>query len=116
MRKSQKITGILNEIQAIKFENENGGAYAYVKFLASTRLLIQALKPFKQFEKQIESIEAINWLFNEYLAVRFTNSQKVIFENKQLEMNEIFNSIQDGLKVQQLVNEESFIKHYAAAA
>lgn len=116
MRKSQKITGIINEIQNIRFDNENGGAYAYIKFLASTRTLLQALKPYKVFEKQIERVEGINWLFNEYLGVKFTNAQKVIFENKQLEITEIFADIKENLNVHELVNEESFIKHYAVAA
>ncbi len=116
MTKSQKIKSIIDGIQNISYNNENGGAYAYVKFLASARVLLQALKPYKQFEKQIEKIEAINWLFNEYLAVRFTNSQKVIFENKQLELKEVFETIAEGLKVKGMVAEESFIKHYAVAA
>jgi len=116
MTKSQKIKGMMNEIQNIRYNNENGGAYAYVKFLASARVLLQAIKPYKEFEKQTEKIEAISWLFNEYLAVRFTNSQKVIFENKQFELKEVFETISDGLKVKGLVSEESFIKHYAAAA
>ena len=116
MIKSQKILELMSTIQTIRFENENGGAYAYVKFLASTRVLLQSLKTIKKLERQAEKIEAINWLFNEYLAVRFTNSQKIIFENSMLDLKETFQSIKENIEAQDLVNEESFIKHYAVAA
>ncbi len=116
MTKSQKINALIADILNISYENENGGAYAYIKFLASTRLLLQVLKPHKEFERQVEQIEAINWLFNEYLGQRFSYSQKVIFENKQFELRDLFHNMQEQLKVHHMVQEQSFIKHYAHAA
>lgn len=80
-------------INSIKYENENGGAYAYLQFLAYTRDAISLLRPIKRLERQIESIEAINWLFNEYLAVNFTYRHKIIFEEKRNEALKVFNYI-----------------------
>jgi hypothetical protein len=80
-------------INGIKYENENGGAYAYLQFLAYTREAISLLRPIKRLERQIESIEAINWLFNEYLAVNFTFRHKIIFEEKKNEAMKVFNYI-----------------------
>lgn len=116
MTKSQKISALFSDILNIRYENENGGAYAYIKFLASTRLLLQVLKPYQAFERQVEQIEAINWLFNEYLGHRFGYSQKVIFDNKQFELRDMFQLMQEQLKVHHMVQEPSFIKHYAHAA
>jgi hypothetical protein len=80
-----------NLISGIKYENENGGAYAYLQFLAYSREVINSLRSVKKLERQIESIEAINWLFNEYLAVNFTFRHKIIFEEKINDVKNIFN-------------------------
>ena len=80
-----------NLISGIKYENENGGAYAYLQFLAYSREVITSLRSVKKLERQVESIEAINWLFNEYLAVNFTYRHKLIFEEKLNDVKKIFN-------------------------
>jgi hypothetical protein len=116
MTKSQKINQLFQDLLQISYENEHGGAYAYMKFLASSRMLLQVLKPYPAFEKQANQLESINWLFNEYLAVRFTYAHKVIFENKQFELRDMYHVMAEQLKVHILVQEESFVKHYAHAA
>lgn len=93
MKTQEKIETYFGMIQGIKYENEHGGAYAYVQFLAYSRELILLLKPFKKIERQIEAIEGINWLFNEYLASKFTYRQKVIFETKLSDLKIIFENI-----------------------
>jgi hypothetical protein len=85
-------------IEGIRFENENGGAYAYVQYLAYSRELIKLLRPLKKVDRQIDALEGINWLFNEYLASSFTHRQKVIFENKLVESKEIFDVIRITLR------------------
>lgn len=85
-------------IEGINYNNEHGGAYAYVQFLAYTRELLKVLRPFQKVEKQLDAIEGINWLFNECLVAKFTHRQKAIFENKQSEMREIFAAIRLALK------------------
>jgi len=93
METKKNVETYSNLIDGIKFENENGGAYAYLQFLAYSREVILLLRPIKRLERQIESIEAINWLFNEYLAVNFTFRHKIIFEEKKNEAKKVFNYI-----------------------
>jgi hypothetical protein len=95
MKTKQKIDLYFKMIQGIKYENEHGGAYAYVQFLAYTRELISLLKPIKKVERHIEAIEGISWLFNEYLTTNFTYRQKVIFENKLNDLEVIFETIKN---------------------
>ena len=97
MKTIKTIEKYIDMIEGIRYENENGGAYAYVQFLAYSRELLILLKPFKRVEKQLETIEAINWLFNEYLSVKFTPRQRSIFEEKQLELKDIFSYIRFSL-------------------
>ncbi|MDI1353279.1 MAG: hypothetical protein PSX36_00075 [bacterium] len=85
-------------IEGIRYENENGGAYAYVQLLAYNREVLRLLRPIKSAERHVEAIEGINWLFNEYLAVKFTHRQKVIFENKLEDLKEIFKAIRFSLR------------------
>jgi len=80
-------------IEGINYNNEHGGAYAYVQFLAYTRELLKLLRPVQKVEKQLDAIEGINWLFNECLISTFTHRQKAIFENKLSETREIFSHI-----------------------
>jgi len=93
METTKNVETYFNLINTIKYENENGGAYAYLQFLAYTREAINLLRSVKRLERQIESIEAINWLFNEYLAVNFTYRHKIIFEEKRNEAIKVFNYI-----------------------
>lgn len=97
MKTISTIEHYMSQIESIRYDNENGGAYAYVQFLAYSRELMNLLRPFRRVEKQMETIEAINWLFNEYLAVKFTPRQKSIFEEKQLELKEVFSYIRYSL-------------------
>jgi len=85
-------------IEGINYNNENGGAYAYVQFLAYTRDLLKLLRPVLKIEKQLDAIEGINWLFNECLIASFTHRQKAIFENKMSETKEIFETIRTSLR------------------
>ena len=81
---TKKIESYFSRIESIRYENEHGGAYAYVQFLAYSRELMRLLRPFKRLEKEMETIESITWLFNEYLAAKFTPRQKSIFEEKMI--------------------------------
>lgn len=98
MKTQTKIETYFGMIEGISYENQNGGAYAYVQFLAYSRELVKLLRPFKKVEKQIDTIESVSWLFNEYLAAKFTHRQKAIFENKMSELKDTFNSIRLSLK------------------
>lgn len=93
MKTLTKIETYFAMIEGIKYENENGGAYAYVQMLAYNREVLRLLRPVKSAERHMEAIEAISWLLNEYLAVKFTHRQKVIFENKVEELKEIIKAI-----------------------
>jgi len=90
MAKLKKIESYFIRIESIRYENEHGGAYAYVQFLAYSRELMKLLRPVKKLEKELETIESINWLFNEYLAAKFTPRQASIFEEKMMELKELF--------------------------
>ncbi len=103
-------------IENIKYENENGGAYAYIQFMAYSRELLKALRPLKNMERQLETIEATNWLLNEYLAVRFTYRHKTIFENKLNETKQIFNSIRESFSEMPVRTPYGYKVHYAKAA
>lgn len=93
MQTHKKMESHFKRIESIRYENEHGGAYAYVQFLAYSRELLISLRSLKKFEKESEVIESINWLFNEYLAARFTPRQASIFEEKMIELKEIFGRI-----------------------
>lgn len=93
MKTTQKIEWYLNRIEAIRYENENGGAYAYIQYLAYMREILTMLRPIKRVEKQLDLLEGINWLFNEHLAFKFTPRHKAIFEEKIYETKQIFKTI-----------------------
>lgn len=95
MKTPRKLEKSFQQIEAIRYENENGGAYAYLQFMAYTRDLLVMLRPVKKAERQAEAIEAINWLFNEYLAIKFTPSHRLIFEEKKAEIKKIFQAVRE---------------------
>ncbi len=97
------IEGHLKRIEGISYENKNGGAYAFVQFLAYNRELMALLQPVKKLERQMEALEGISWLFNECLAASFTHRQKVIFDNKLSDARSIFETIRQYLKQEEEV-------------
>jgi hypothetical protein len=116
MKTLTKIETYFRMIEEIDYENPNGGAYAYVQYLAYTRELLKLLRPFKKVERQLEALDGISWLFNEYLAAKFTHRQKAIFESKLIESREIFDSIRHGLRQFEVENPvSSRILHRQAA-
>ncbi|MDO8999457.1 MAG: hypothetical protein Q7W45_06805 [Bacteroidota bacterium] len=116
MKKKKNVESYFNLITNINYENENGGAYAYLQFLAYSRELLTLLRPVKKVERQLESIEAINWLFNEYLAVNFTFRHKVIFDEKINEVKNIIKLINVSLKETEIerANEQKVVHAQAA--
>jgi hypothetical protein len=99
MQNAKQILNSIATIEKITYDNANGGAYSYLKFLANTRELLELLQFYPKFDKHCERIEAINWLFNEYLGATFTLRQKLIFENKQLELKNTFDDIRKNLSL-----------------
>lgn len=95
MKTPKKVKMYFNMIENIKYENEHGGSYAYIQFMAYSRELLKLLRPLKDAERYAEAIESTNWLLNEYLGVRFTPRHKTIFENKLSETKHIFNSVRE---------------------
>lgn len=87
-----------NRIEAIRYDNPNGGSYAYLQFMAYTREVLSLLRPVEKVEKQLDALEGINWLFNECLAASFTHSQKAIFENKLSYAKQLFDTIRKSLQ------------------
>lgn len=102
MKNITRIELYFSMIEGIKYENPHGGAYAYVQFLAYARELVKLLQPLKKVDKQIDTIEGVSWLFNEYLCTTFTPRQQAIFENKKRELKDTFNSIRLTLKQPEL--------------
>lgn len=98
MKTGKKIETYMGMIEKISYDNVNGGAYAYVQFMAYARDLVKLLKPIKKVDPQIDAIEGVSWLFNEYLASSFTPRQKVIFESKMFELKEVFDQIRFSLR------------------
>jgi len=93
MKTISKLEQYFELIMGIQYHNQNGGSYAYLQFLAYTRELLKLIRPIKSAEKHAEAIEGINWLLNEYLAVKFSPRNEVIFETKKREFEEIFSKI-----------------------
>src|SRR5688572_16339964 len=98
MKTEKKIEMYFGMIEKINYDNTNGGAYAYVQFMAYARELVKLLRPIQKVERQIDTIESVSWLFNEYLSAKFTHRQKVIFETKITELKEVFDSIRFSLR------------------
>lgn len=115
MKTSKKSEVYFKMIEEINYNNPNGGAYAYVQFLAYSRDLLKVLRPFVRIEKQLDAIEGISWLFNECLAASFTHRQKAIFENKMSEVKEIFESMRTSLKEMETERPLSRYLHKQAA-
>ena len=101
-------------IEAIRYENQNGGSYAYLQFMAYTREVLTLLRPVVKVEKQLDALEGISWLFNECLAASFTHSQKAIFENKMSYAKQVFETIR--LHLQDAVSEKQEVVLHQQAA
>jgi hypothetical protein len=98
MQTTTKIDMYFNRVLSIRYENENGGAYAFIQYLAYTRELLVMLRPLKKVEKHLETIEAINWLFNEHLAFKFSHRHKAIFDEKINVTKKLFDAMRENLK------------------
>ncbi len=103
-----------NRIETIPYENQHGGSYAYLQFMAYTRELLTLLRPVSKVEKELDALEGINWLFNECLAASFTHSQKAIFENKLSYARQLFAAIRASLK-ELAVDSPETVQHQQAA-
>lgn len=93
MKNQKKLENAFKKIESINYNNEHGGAYAYLQFMAYSREVLHLLRPIKSAERQSEAIEAMSWLFNEYLTMNFTHRHKALFEDKLSEMKNIFENI-----------------------
>lgn len=82
MNTRANIEGWMNKIENIRYDNPHGGSYAYVQYLAYARELGKFLRPIRQVDRQVEKIEAVCWLFNEYLGASFTQRQHAIFDDQ----------------------------------
>jgi hypothetical protein len=116
MKTVKEIETYLDRVEAIRYENENGGAYAYIQYLAYIREIVILLRPLKKVEKQVEALEGINWLFNEHLAFKFTHRHKAIFEEKLHETQLLFNTIRHSLKKIDLLSLPEVGRLHAQAA
>jgi hypothetical protein len=103
------------KIEEIRYENPNGGAYAYLQFLAYTRELMVLLHPLERVSKQLDALEGINWLFNECLAASFTHRQKAIFDNKISEAKHLFEVMRIQLQDKKIEELETRNLHKQAA-
>jgi len=93
MKTINKLDAYSDLISTVKFDNENGGKYAYVQLLAYCREVLTLLRSVKNSERQAEAIEAVTWLLNEYLGSRFSHRHQAIFENKLTELKQILSSV-----------------------
>jgi hypothetical protein len=84
-----KLVGYFELIAEIKYENEHGGAYAYMQFLACTRNIMEYLKSYNTCHRHIDAIEGINWILNEYLGMKFSPRHYSVFEAKRIELSEL---------------------------
>lgn len=116
MKIPAKIENYFNKIQGINYNNENGGAYAYLQYMAYTRELSKQLRSFRKVERELELLDGINWLFNECLGNSFNHSHKVIFETKMSETKEIFESIRSVIKNERKINQNRIVDIYHAQA
>lgn len=97
MKTVAKIEECLKKVESIRYENQHGGSYAYIQFLAYSRDLATMLRPYKNLERQLDTLEGINWLFNECLCSSFSHRHKSIFDEKMMEVRDIFRSIRSSL-------------------
>jgi hypothetical protein len=97
MKTTEKIEHYYRLIESIDYNNKEGGKYAYVQFLSLTREVLILLQPVRKIERQVRAIESINWVFNEYLAARFGDQQRVIFDIKRKELRGILDSLKESL-------------------
>ncbi len=116
MKTRATIETYIGMIEGIRYENQHGGAYAYVQFLAYSRELLNLLRPVRQLERHLDKIESVSWLFNEYLGASFTQRQKAIFEDQMLEVKETFAAIRSVLKEIDLNRLVSVPMHHQLAA
>jgi hypothetical protein len=98
MRTTDKIEQYCQQIQAINYDNREGGRYAYVQFMSLTREVLLILQPLRVMQKQVEAIESINWVFNQYVGVKFTEHQRVIFDVKRRELKTILEALKADLE------------------
>lgn len=104
-----------SRIEAIRYENRHGGAYAYVQFLAYNRELMTLLRPLERVARQLDALEGISWLFNECLAASFTHRQKAIFDNKMSEVKQLFEVIRLRLQEKKTEAAQGEVLHKQAA-
>jgi hypothetical protein len=98
MKTAEKIDQYHRQIESINYDNREGGRYAYVQFMSLTREMLLLLQPLRTMQKQVEAIESINWVFNQYVGVRFTEHQRVIFDVKRRELKCILQALRSDLE------------------
>ena len=85
---------IINKLLGIRFNNEHGGKYAYMQFLAYSRELMFQLGELPNTQRYINAIEAIAWQFNENLSGKFSHTQRAVFETKMMDFRAIVNEVE----------------------
>jgi hypothetical protein len=91
--KTSQLEKYFTLLSEVKFNNVYGGEYAFIQVLAYNREILRLLRPLGSFRKQAESIEAISWMLNEYLGMKFTHRHRSIFEAQMFELKKIYASI-----------------------
>jgi len=91
---TRKMGKIINMLLGIRFDNEHGGKYAYMQFLAYSRELMNLLGEIPNAQRHVCAIEAIAWQFNENLSGKFGHTQRAVFETKMMDFRAIVNEVE----------------------
>jgi hypothetical protein len=105
---------IINKLLGIRFDNEHGGKYAYMQFLAYSRELMALLDELPNTQRYINAIEAIAWQFNENLTGRFSHTQRAVFETKMMDFRAIVNEVEFTLNSRRHLTRSSVLHAQAA--
>jgi hypothetical protein len=98
-----KIGKSLKKILDIRFDNEHGGKYAYMQFLAYARELVHLLRPMGNTQRQADAIEGIAWVLNENLAGKFSHTQRAVFETRMMDLRGIVNELDSMLRTRRYI-------------
>lgn len=113
MNRINDIREQIARIEGIRYENPNGGSYAYLQFLAYSRELLRLVKPVPGAERLADKLEGVCWIFNENLGMRFTHAHRSIYDKSLFELRPVFHSILE--LAASLEREERSMVHEMAA-
>lgn len=97
MNRSKKLQYYMALVESVRYDNANGGSYAYMQLLAYNREIMHCMRDLGFEEELLTRVEAVSWIINEYLGAPFRHRHRLVFDEQKFELAEVFREVRSAL-------------------